>query len=547
MTLYGQEQPVLLPSMGIYDTQLMRDYINDVKQQYETSQQEFKDFLKQHGDFYSDVNGQTELYNKLTVGGANDLINSLYASGIDPFKSPEARAVIRKYIWSIPIGKLNELKRSADYAVEYKKNLAKAMQDPNFDLDYNRWMFGGRDLENWDPNTPWTATAPYIAPSMKDVANPYFERFKQSEILKSDVPGYIKKGTTDENQNAAINLAIQNFENTPYGRYRRYQAEQAAAQMTDENRAPLTEEQRKREAEKIIRGQFEDYARQFFQPSYETDPYYKSKYEKNLEVWAHKQKINYDIAHPLTSSSNSRSGRANALNPQSQSYRPLYASSSAALSDIIKQNRYSLSGPGSILVPNSFKDVQDNIFLQSHKSDVPNWANVSWNATPTINQALEALTRSDDASRYATQQGRKAENGSGSTVRFEPGDETNLYSPEELAYMANYRKTKGDSDRIRANIVKSSQDAHAKGTYILKTDLGKVTVIQIGNRIKVFKPVRVDGNIMYEDTGYHLYADGDNAGEIDEDKSYGALQHDTYAAHKHYGMKEGQTAGELNM
>ena len=50
----------------------------------------------------------------------------MLANGIDPYKSPEARAAISRYIASVPTWRLNEMKRSAENAALYKKALAEA-------------------------------------------------------------------------------------------------------------------------------------------------------------------------------------------------------------------------------------------------------------------------------------------------------------------------------------------------------------------------------------------------------------------------------------
>ena len=55
----GYETPVEVPSMGIYNTDLMKMYIAGVKDQYEKGQEEMKDFMKLYGDFYSPIAGDT--------------------------------------------------------------------------------------------------------------------------------------------------------------------------------------------------------------------------------------------------------------------------------------------------------------------------------------------------------------------------------------------------------------------------------------------------------------------------------------------------------
>ena len=46
----------------------------------------------------------------MTVGGARRMIDQMLANGIDPYKSPEARAAISRYIASVPTGTLNAMK-----------------------------------------------------------------------------------------------------------------------------------------------------------------------------------------------------------------------------------------------------------------------------------------------------------------------------------------------------------------------------------------------------------------------------------------------------
>lgn len=290
MAFMGYETPVEMPSMGIYNTDLMKMYIAGVKDQYEKGQEEMKDFMKTYGDFYSDIPGATEAYNNMTIGGARNMINQMLANGIDPYKSPEARAAISRYIASVPTGRLNEMKRSAENAALYKKALAEAQNDPNFDADYNRAMIGG-DLETWDPTKPWTATAPYIAPSAEKLFKPYMEKFKQSEILpedEQDRPGYTKVGTTKESKQGALRAALENYENTPYGQYKRQQANQIAAEATNPDGTPLTPEQRAALAQNIFEQPAKDYARQFFQPAYEDDWKAKMNAQAAKEVQVHR-------------------------------------------------------------------------------------------------------------------------------------------------------------------------------------------------------------------------------------------------------------------
>ena len=535
MAYMGYEIPVEMPSMGVYNTDLMKMYIAGVKEQYDQAREEMKDFMKLYQDFYSDVPGATELYNDLTIKGASDLINKMYAQGIDPYKSPEARAIISQYIAGAPVGKLNEMKRSAENAAMYKKALAQAINDPNFDPEYNRAMIGG-DLETWNPNKPWTATAPYIAPSAEKLFSPYMEKFKQSEILpkeEQDRPGYIKVGTTKENQQGALRMALENYEKTPYGQYKRQQANQLASQATNPDGTPLTDEQRKALSDKIFAQPAEDYARQFFQPKYEDDWKYKADYENRQAInryWA------TTGANPTPNNGGSKATRI--TQPGEEGYLPLFDSVQKAMTDIYLKKPVNkgafLSGDD---IANTYKQVQDHLIKQALAKGV------------SAQDALKEITRTDDSGRYAEWNDRQAQGGSGNRVLYEIGDENNIYSAAELLYKAGYSSGAGSQGKQVRSWVKKKHSGYKKdgidveGVNVTKRDLGGVIPLQVGKEVRVYKPIEIAGSVMYEDTGYRL----DEQGRMLEDKSIAAKQRDVRAGIKQYSLKQNEKVGELNM
>lgn len=288
----GYETPVEMPSMGIYNTDLMKMYIAGVKDQYEKGQEEMKDFMKLYGDFYSPIAGDTQRYNDMTVGGARDMINQMLANGIDPYKSPEARAAISRYINSVPTGVLNAMKQNAENRKKYDEAVAQARFSGKLDPEYETWALKQAGLDNFSTIGPngeirtWDRLAPEIASDMTTVATPYFDKFKKDEKLKSDITGYTKWGVSDENQKQAIDSAVEHLGDTSWGRYKIAQAnEQAAAILGPTS----TAEERNALANKLIRDQVHGVATQYFQPKYEVDPYYKSDYEtaNNIrQYWA---------------------------------------------------------------------------------------------------------------------------------------------------------------------------------------------------------------------------------------------------------------------
>lgn len=147
--------------------------------------------MKLYGDFYSDIPGATEKYNQMTVAGARDMINQMLANGIDPYKSPEARAAISRYISSVPTGVLNEMKRSAENAKAYKAAEAKMKANGTWGSDdFQRAMLGGKLLEEWDANKPFTATSPYEYKDLDALTAQQFTPFKAQEDLGPSRKGY---------------------------------------------------------------------------------------------------------------------------------------------------------------------------------------------------------------------------------------------------------------------------------------------------------------------------------------------------------------------
>lgn len=285
----GYETPVEMPSMGIYNTDLMKMYIAGVKDQYEKGQEEMKDFMKLYGDFYSPIAGDTQRYNDMTVGGARDMINQMLANGIDPYKSPEARAAISRYINSVPTGMLNAMKQNAENRKKYDEAVAQARLSGKLDPEYEAWALKQARLDNFSTIGPngeirtWDRLAPDPKQEWATIAAPYLKEFEKTEILDSDRPGYIKEGVSDENQKKGIEAVMNAAGNTPWMQYKLQQAYDRTP-LVDTTGAPLSEEQRRALAIQDVRRQVENTAAQYYQPQYKDDWRAKANYENQLAI-----------------------------------------------------------------------------------------------------------------------------------------------------------------------------------------------------------------------------------------------------------------------
>lgn len=205
----GYEEPVAMPSMGVYDTDLMKAYIAGVKEQYDNARQDMKDFNKLYGDFYSPIAGDTENYYNLTVGGANKLIDDLMAQGIDPYKNPQARNLISRYIANVPTDKLNQMKQSAENATAYNAAKAKMIADGTYSQEMADFL--GEDPSNWDTmkNGVYNRVAPTRFNTIEDMLLPTIQQLQKSykfnEAKSKATPGYNIYDVSEAQTRDAIN------------------------------------------------------------------------------------------------------------------------------------------------------------------------------------------------------------------------------------------------------------------------------------------------------------------------------------------------------
>lgn len=300
MTFYGYEEPVSLAPMNVYNTDMMKTMIAAAKDMYDESKQDYEDFMKLYQDFYSDVPGDTDAYYQQTIGGARDLINKFYANGIDPFKNPEARAAIARYIASVPVGELNQKKRAAEAAKEFKKNrdklIAAGLYDPAQER-YENAIAAGLDpndpknlktLEEWDSSLgPWTQTQ--LSPKFDPLSaiSPYAEKFRAQEYLGQSRPGYALYGTTEQGKDSATDAAMRGLEGTLGYGYMMHNANQLAKDQVHEDGTPVT-------GEEILRNQFRGYVDQILRPKEEDDKLAQGKildsYRTANDNWLDQQK-----------------------------------------------------------------------------------------------------------------------------------------------------------------------------------------------------------------------------------------------------------------
>lgn len=535
MTYMGYESPVQIPTLDLYDTRMMQMYLQEAKDQYEQGKQEMKDFMKSYGDFYSDVPGQTELYNNITIGGAKDMINQLMSNGIDPYKNPEARAAISRYIASVPTAKINELKKSAENAKEYKKNRDKLILENKFDPEQEKWRLGGDTLETWDPSKPFTETTPVPKIDINELTKPYYDQFDKSEFIKNGRPGYMIYGVSDENQNKAIDAAMEGLNNTIGYKYMQHKAQQVVNDMVNEDGSPLSEQQKTEAVNNLVRQQFKNAANQFFQTKEVQDPIQMERIKNREALNLHIQKAQYDREH----------------NDDTGGYLHLL--------DQIQNGMYNLYGgrfhekdaqTGNVRT-RTFADVQQEQF-----KDLKDASNAK--------RIIESVSVDATSNGYNTFIGRAAIGKSSNVIPYEAGDLKNLKSASEILVNAvgvpdNYKPTKYGYNE-RGKIGSAFKHNSANGVTI--TAQNKIVpVLKNDGTVHIYRKVKTsryiphkndDGEInynyeaggdMYQDTGYRI---DPNTGNVIESQSLPALLNDKITTEKAFGSKNKTSTPNFN-
>ena len=221
--ILGYEEPVQMPTMDIYSTDLMKMYIAAVKDQYDTAKEEYKDFLKSYQDFYSAAPGANQEYYNLTLGGAQNLMKQLAERGVDPFKSVEGRAAISNFINSVPVGRINALRQEAQIADEYLKSRDKLRAEGKFD-PLTDAIVGGGNFDTWDRSKqgPWNRRYAIEDKSLGDLTSDFYSKLQKDEYIGpdksrgADSKYYDLYGVSQDTLKTADAAALQALKDTPY-------------------------------------------------------------------------------------------------------------------------------------------------------------------------------------------------------------------------------------------------------------------------------------------------------------------------------------------
>lgn len=193
--VYAYDKSLPMPVADLYDTQIMAMAVNAAKDMYEKGQQQIKDFQKDYGDFISPFAKDMARYGEM-VGGVRDIINNLYANGIDPLRSAEGRAAVAQAIRSIDPAQYNQMKANAKAGYAYLDAQQKLRQSGKYSKameDYDIAHSGGvnfEDFETIDPRTgainSWGRTSPIEAASLRDLTYKSYDGRTARDLTAED-------------------------------------------------------------------------------------------------------------------------------------------------------------------------------------------------------------------------------------------------------------------------------------------------------------------------------------------------------------------------
>ena len=210
--IYQYDQALQLPTVDLYDTQMMAMALNAAKDMYERGEQQIKDFQKAYGDFITPILADQEYYNKNVTGRVRDAVNNIYARGGDPLRNARDRAELSMLINNMPYGDIAKLRSSAKNAEAYlaaRRELeAKGLFNPMFA------KYDAPDMSTYSTLNDgiWDKMSPTRMTDVATFGNPYFEGMKPNihKESKNGVSYSVESITEKDLKNIERNSLMKN-------------------------------------------------------------------------------------------------------------------------------------------------------------------------------------------------------------------------------------------------------------------------------------------------------------------------------------------------
>lgn len=217
--IYQYDGALAAPTMDIYDTGMLKSYIDAVKDDYNRGLAEQKEFMTKYGDFTSPSEKDVNNWYKLGLGSVLNVVQKAQDNGIDLLRSQEGRALLQRAIANVPYNKLAMLKQSAEAQREFNQAKKQLAMKGLYNKDMSQYEGGTpEDYDTLAAGKAWDVGSPTPYQDVATFSDPYFKNITPtvSDISKN---GMRYKKTTIDND-MLRNIADQHFNElvkTPQG------------------------------------------------------------------------------------------------------------------------------------------------------------------------------------------------------------------------------------------------------------------------------------------------------------------------------------------
>lgn len=301
MNILGQEQPVIYKMDDMFDpatAQLFlaaqQNYANAVRQDYMQGMQDLKEYVKDTRSFSSPFAKDNDAYYNLTLGGASKLYDDLRRQGIDPMRSIEGRSAIYDYIYSRPYQDLANLKRSAEVAKEYMKDVRDLQKAGQYDREFDEYanaLEGNSPFKDYDTlksGRAWNG----VAHKYTGIRGDTEEWFKDVEPIYKGMEGgnRVYELNSDDLKNIA-KAQMPVYLSSAQGKFQLHKTKEelrkANPMLSDKQ---LTEEANNKLLDEIVSTN----RNKLKKKEYESDPFKLASFNSTLDLNAYEQKKKID-------------------------------------------------------------------------------------------------------------------------------------------------------------------------------------------------------------------------------------------------------------
>lgn len=226
-----------MPVRDLYDSQIMSMAITAAKDMYDRGEREIEKFRDKYGSFYSPTQSHMDYYNQnFNVGS---FVDDLYNRGIDPLRSSEGRAAVRRWVNTRPIERLEQMKKSAETYAKFQDSVADLQRRGLYNPAFQNFILGGKDINNLKPGEVWDIASATPYQDLNQYTGHLFDKMEDA-FMGTDKTGKDWYGVSADRRRTVLTPMMGDLLSTDLGRFHYEQARANAASKL--NRIPTEKE-----------------------------------------------------------------------------------------------------------------------------------------------------------------------------------------------------------------------------------------------------------------------------------------------------------------